>query len=220
MMPADTLPHLLRRNASSMGARPAMREKRHGIWQTLTWSAYETLVLDLARGLHAHGFGAGDRLAVIGDNRPRLYAALLAAQSLGGAAVPLWPDAEPDRIAQVLNHAGVSIVVAEDAEQVEIIAAIKDRTPGIRLVVQTTTHGMHRMEQDWLRSFETVADAGTSAADQSEPGDQALLLYGNDLASATLSHANLLAAAETLIATQDVRQTDETLAWLPMAWFG
>jgi len=220
MKAATTLPRLLHRNAASFGTRSALREKRGGIWQVLSWSDYAALVSRFAAGLAAHGFGRGDRLAVIGDNRPRLYAAMLAAQSLGGAAVPLWPDAEPDRIAQVLNHAGVSIVVAEDAEQVEIIAAIKDRTPGIRLVVQTTTHGMHRMEQDWLRSFETVADAGTSAADQSEPGDQALLLYGNDLASATLSHANLLAAAETLIATQDVRQTDETLAWLPMAWFG
>lgn len=71
-MLADTLPRLLRRNAASIGARPAMREKRHGIWQTLTWSAYETLVLDLARGLAARGFRGSDRLAVIGDNRPRL----------------------------------------------------------------------------------------------------------------------------------------------------
>jgi len=68
-----------------------------------------------AAELAAVEFSRGDRLAVIGDNRPRLYAAMLAAQSLGGAAVPLWPDAEPDWIAQVLNHAGVSIVVAEDA---------------------------------------------------------------------------------------------------------
>ena len=81
---------------------------------------------------------------MIGDNRPRLYAAMLAAQSLGGAAVPLWPDAEPDWIARVLNHAGVSIVVAEDAEQVEKLGAIKDRVPGLRLVVQTASHGMRQ----------------------------------------------------------------------------
>ena len=87
----------------------------------MSWSDYAALVSRFAAGLAAHGFGRGDRLAVIGDNRPRLYAAMLAAQSLGGAAVPLWPDAEPDWIAQVLNHAGVSMVVAEDAEQVEKI---------------------------------------------------------------------------------------------------
>ena len=89
MMPTDTLPRLLRRNAASMGARPAMREKRHGIWQALTWSDYETVVLRLAGGLDAAGFRRGDRLAVLGDNRPRLYAALLAAQALGGAGMPV-----------------------------------------------------------------------------------------------------------------------------------
>ena len=89
-----------------------------------------------AAGLSAHGFAHGDRLAVIGDNRPRLYAAMLAAQSLGGAAVPLWPDAEPDAIAQVLNHAGVSVAIAEDAEQVEKIVSVKDRVAGLRLIVR------------------------------------------------------------------------------------
>jgi long-chain acyl-CoA synthetase len=215
---------LLQRNAASFGSRPALREKRGGIWQTLSWSDYAALVSRFAAGLASHGFARGNRLAVIGDNRPQLYAAMLAAQSLGGAAVPLFPDVEPDRIAQVLNHAGVSIVVAEDAEQVEKIAAIKDNVPGLRLVVQTTSHGMRQIEQNWLKSFTTIADAAASATEQSEPGDLALLLYddsqGADLRGAKLSHTNLLAAAEALMATEDIRQTDETLAWLPMAWFG
>ena len=224
MKAATTLPRLLHRNAARFATRPALREKRGGIWQVLNWSDYALLVSRLAAGLAAHGFGRGDRLAVIGDNRPRLYAAMLAAQSLGGAAVPLWPDAEPDWIAQVLNHAGVSIVIAEDAEQVEKIGAVKDRMPGIRLVVQTTAHGMRQPEYDWLKSFETVADAGAGVTERSEPDDLALLLYGNDPGSevrgVTLSHADLVAAAEVLMATEDIRQTDETLAWLPMAWFG
>jgi long-chain acyl-CoA synthetase len=221
---ATTLPRLLHRNAARFATRPALREKRGGIWQVLNWSDYVLLVSRLAAGLAAHRFGRGDRLAVIGDNRPRLYAAMLAAQSLGGVAVPLWPDAEPDWIAQVLNHAGVSIVVAEDAEQVEKIGAVKDRMPGLRLVVQTTAHGMRQPEYDWLKSFETVAAAGAGVAERSEPEELALILYGNDrggeIHGVTLSHADLVAAAEALMATEDIRQTDETLAWLPMAWFG
>ena len=219
MKAATTLPRLLHRNAASFGTRPALREKRGGIWQQLSWSDYAALVSHFAAGLAAHGFARSDRLAVIGDNRPRLYAAMLAAQSLGGAAVPVLPDAEPDRIAQVLSHAGVSVAVAEDAEQVDKIVAVKDRMPGLRLVVQTTAHGMRQIEYDWLKSFETVADAGTGSTEQSDPGDPALLLYGDDLTTTMLSHANLLAAAEALMATEDIRQTDETLAWLPMAWF-
>ncbi len=224
MKAATTLLRLLHRNAAGFATGPALREKRGGIWQVLNWSDYELLASRFAGGLGAHGFGRGDKLAVIGDNRPRLYAAMLAAQSLGGAAVPLWPDAEPDWIAQVVNHACVTIVVAEDAEQVGKIGEVKDRMPGLRLVVQTTSHGMRQPEHGWLTSFEKVADAGTGVTERSEPGEPALLLYsnnpGDEVRGAILSHADLLAAAEALMATEDVRQTDETLAWLPMAWFG
>ena len=223
---ATTLPRLLHRNATNFGNRPALREKRGGIWQAITWSEYAAMVSCFAAGLAAHGFGRGDKLAVIGDNRPRLYAALLAAQSLGGAGVPLWPDAEPDWIARVLQHADVSVVVAEDAEQVEKLVAIKQRLPGLTLVVQAASRGIHQADQSWLKSFEAVAESGDVAAsiEQSEADELALLLYGTtvggDLRGVMLSHANLLAAADALLGVEDVRETDEALAWLPMAWFG
>jgi long-chain acyl-CoA synthetase len=226
MKAAATLPRLLHRNAAGFGARPALREKRGGIWQVLSWSEYAALVSRFAAGLAAHGFGRGDKLAVIGENRPRLYAALLAAQSLGGAGVPLWPDAEADWIAQVLEHAGVTVVVAEDAEQVAKLVAIKDRLPDLRLVVQTASHGMRQSDHPWLKSFEVLADARGSDApiEQSQPGELALLLYGTTADGAVrgvmLSHANLLAAADALLAAEDLRETDEVLAWLPMAWSG
>jgi long-chain acyl-CoA synthetase len=205
MKAATTLPRLLHRNASSLGSRPALREKRGGIWQAISWADYAALVSRFAAGLAAHGFGRGDKLAVIGDNRVRLYGAVLAAQSLGGAGVPLWPDAEPDWIAQVLHHAGVSVVVAEDAEQVEKLVAIKDRLPDLTLVVQAASHGMRRPDHAWLKSFEAVNDAGAHAAvEQSEPDELALLLYGSTAGGAVrgvmLSHANLLTAADALIA--------------------
>src|SRR2546425_12141632 len=79
----DTLPKLMLRNAEQYGARPAMREKDRGIWQTHTWTQYRDQVRDLALGLAALGFRRGDRLSVIGDNRPRLYWAQVAAQCLG-----------------------------------------------------------------------------------------------------------------------------------------
>ena len=87
-----TLPQLLRRNADNMPRCPAMREKRRGVWQTLTWQAYWEVVHRFASGLAAKGFRRGDKLSVIGDNRPRLYAAQLAAQCLGGIAVPVYQD--------------------------------------------------------------------------------------------------------------------------------
>ena len=107
-----TLPQLLRRNAERTPDRPALREKDLGIWQSYSWRRYWEEVRDLALGLAAAGFGHGDKLAVIGENRPRLYFAQLAAMSLGGIAVPIYQDAIATELAYVLDHAETSVVVA------------------------------------------------------------------------------------------------------------
>ena len=116
-----TLPRLLRRNAQSKASRPAIREKRHGIWQSCSWVQYWAEVRDFALGLAATGFARGDKLSVIGDNRPRLYWAQLAAQCLGGIAVPVYQDSIAAELAYVLDHAEVAVIVAEDQEQVDKI---------------------------------------------------------------------------------------------------
>jgi long-chain acyl-CoA synthetase len=216
MMPNDTLPRLLRRNAASIGSRPAMREKRHGIWQTLSWSAYETMVLRIARGLAAAGFQTGDRLAVMGDNRPRLYAALLAAQALGGAGMPLWPDAEPDAVAQALGDAGARVAVVEDQEQL-----------GNMLAVVLDPRAARDEDAAWLCDFTTLEQRSAPSEGPIEriaegrSGDLALLLPSPDAAGAVmLTHANLLAAATAITAVEQVRASDEAMAFMPMAWVG
>ncbi|MGH8801664.1 MAG: AMP-binding protein, partial [Casimicrobiaceae bacterium] len=102
---ADTFPRLLLRNARDRGARPAMREKSLGIWQTWTWHEVADEVRALACGLAAHGFKRGMHLAIIGDNRPRLYWAIAATQALGGVPVPMYQDAPAADFIFVLNDA-------------------------------------------------------------------------------------------------------------------
>ena len=107
MTDISTLPRLLRRNATEMADRPAIREKNHGIWQTFNWAQYWEQVRDFALGLAAHGFRRGDKLAVIGDNRPRLYWSITAAQCVGGVPVPVYQDAVAAEMRFVLDHAEV-----------------------------------------------------------------------------------------------------------------
>src|SRR6201993_4152772 len=132
---ATTLPRMLRHNAQTMAERPALREKNLGIWQTYDWARYYQEVCDFAAGLAAHGFRRGDKLAVIGDNRPRLYWAQLAAQCLGGAAVPVYQDSIASELVFVLNHAEVSVIVSEDQEQVDKVLPLKSELPHLRLVI-------------------------------------------------------------------------------------
>jgi len=230
-----TLPRLLERNARERGGAPAMREKAMGIWRTQTWSEYNAMVQEFALGLASLGFARGDALAVIGDNRPGLYAAQLASLCLGGITVPLYQDAAADELAYVLDHSEASIVVAEDQEQVDKILSLRDRLPKLRLVVFEDTRGMFHYRDPVLRTFESVLCLGKEYGAQhpglvegeiakGAPEDVALLCYTSGTTGrpkgAMLSHANLLASAAAFLACTDLRADDDWLAYLPMAWVG
>src|SRR5262245_50381888 len=122
MEEGTTLPRLLLRNAQRFGHhKDAIREKDRGIWQTFSWADVRTQVKTFALGLAALEFHRGDKLAIIGDNRPRLYWALSAAQCLGGIPVPLYLDSSAKEVQYVLDHSDSCMVVAEDQEQVDKI---------------------------------------------------------------------------------------------------
>ena len=230
-----TLPQLLRRNAERVPDRPALREKDRGIWQPYTWRRYWEEVRDFALGLAAAGFGEGDKLSVIGENRPRLYFAQLAAQSLGGIAVPVYQDAIATELTYVLDHAEIAVVVAEDQEQVDKILSLQDRLPHLKLIVYDDPRGLLNYDEPTLKSFEAVEAAGRefgaahpgyveAAIAAGKPGDLALFSYTSGTTSrpkgVMLSHANLLSPAELLAKAERVRPDDEHLAYLPMAWVG
>ena len=139
---ADTLPKLLRRNAQQFGRQIGMREKDRGIWQSHTWRQCYGHVRDFALGLAAAGFKRGDKLSVVGDNRPQLYIAQLAAQVLGGISVPVYQDSIASELVYVLNHAETSIIVAEDQEQVDKALSLKDKLPKLRCVIYDDPRGL------------------------------------------------------------------------------
>jgi len=230
-----TLPGLLRRNAQRIAERPAMREKNRGIWQTYSWARYYQEVRDFALGLAALGFRRGDKLSVIGDNRPRLYWAQLAAQCLGGVAVPVYQDSIAAELVHVLNHAEISVVVAEDQEQVDKILSLTDRLPGLKLVIYDDPRGLRYYESPLLKSFDEVQVAGRdfgaahpnyveSEIDKGVPDDLTLLNYTSGTTGnpkgVMLSHANLLSAADAFAAAEKLGAEDEILCYLPMAWIG
>jgi long-chain acyl-CoA synthetase len=235
MTVSATLPQLLRGNAEKMPDRHALREKDLGIWQAYSWRRYWEEVRDLALGLAAAGFGHGDKLSVIGENRPRLYFAQLAAMSLGGIAVPVYQDAIASELAYVLDHAEISVIVAEDQEQVDKILSLKDRLPHLKLVVFDDPRGLLNYDDPLLKSFESVQAEGRAfgaahpgyvegVVDAAKPGDLCLFSYTSGTTSrpkgVMLSHGNLLDPAEAFAAAEGIRASDEHVAYLPMAWVG
>ena len=115
---------------------------------------------DVALGLASLGFRRGDKLSVIGDNRPSLYWAHLASQALGGLAVPVYQDAIASELVYVLNHAEVSVIVAEDQEQVDKVLSLKKELPNLRLVIYDDPRGLTHYSEPSLMSFEALEAAG------------------------------------------------------------
>ncbi len=235
MADLTTLPRLLQRNARDFADRPAIREKDRGIWQSWTWREYHDQVRDLALGLASLGLKRGDRLSVIGDNRPRLYAAQLAVQCLGGVSVAVYQDSIAKELAFVWNHAEVGVIVTEDQEQVDKVVGLRPELPALRVVIYDDPRGMLGYKHEWLKSYEEVQEAGRAFGaehpgyfeaeiDKGKADDIAVVCYTSGTTGnpkgAMITHANAIGVAEIFCRQAGVVPEDTSLAYLPMAWAG
>ncbi|MFT5962161.1 MAG: long-chain acyl-CoA synthetase, partial [Burkholderiaceae bacterium] len=157
---AQIFPSLLIEHARQRPGHPAYREKALGIWQTASWSQVLAEVRALACGLAAKGFQRGQHLAIIGDNRPRLYWAIMATQCLGGVAVPLYQDAPAADMAYVLEDADIVFAIVEDQEQVDKLLDIKATLPLLTHIVFDDERGMRHYTQPELTAYQALQEQG------------------------------------------------------------
>ena len=156
----DTFPKLLHSHAELRPDQDAIREKDLGIWQSWTWAEAAAEIRALACGMASLGLQRGDKLAIIGDNRPRLYWGMTAAQALGAVPVPLYQDAVADEMAYVLDNADVKMALVEDQEQVDKMLEVRDRCPRVEQVIFDNTRGMRHYDHEFLHDFEKIQQAG------------------------------------------------------------
>src|SRR5690606_21637704 len=149
----DTFPKILLRNGRVFGGRQAVREKDLDIWQVWTWSQVLDEIRTLALGLAEIGFKAGDKIAVDGANRPRLYWAMVAAQSIGGIPVPVYADSVAEEMAYVLEHAEVRFACVEDQEQVDKLLSISERLPALQHIIYDDARGLRDYDHTHLHDF-------------------------------------------------------------------
>jgi long-chain acyl-CoA synthetase len=235
MSAADTFPKLLLENASRIGDRPACREKDLGIWQTWSWKDVAAEIRALACGLASLGFERGDKLIIVGDNRPRLYWAMTAAQALGGVPVPVYQDSVAKEMAFVIDHAEARFALAEDQEQVDKLLEIKQGNETLRQIVYEDPRGLRHYDQEFLHDFDTLTEKGR-AFDAENPGffedavsqgagtDISVMLYTSGTTGnpkgVVLTHQNVMRTAANNQKMEGLTADDEILAYLPMAWVG
>ncbi|HME29657.1 MAG TPA: AMP-binding protein [Pseudolabrys sp.] len=234
---ADTFPKLLIRNANIYGARPAMRHKDLGIWQTWTWSQTLDIVRAYAVGLHRLGVKRGETIAIVGGNRPKLYWSVMAAQMLGAIPVPVYADAVADELAYVLAHAEVRFAAVEDQEQVDKILSVVKRVPKLGLMLYDEKRGLRDYDHSRLRSIDEVIKDGRNVLDDtavaawldyeiaaSKGTDPSIILYtsgttGTSKGVVLKNESSIRAAADT-VAFDKLTENDVALAYLPLAWVG
>jgi long-chain acyl-CoA synthetase len=229
----DTFPRLLLHHAQVRGSHPACREKDLGIWQAWTWLEVAGEVRALACGLAAQGFRRGMHLAIIGDNRPRLYWSMLAAQSLGGIAVPMYQDAPAAEFVYVLNDAEIIYAVVEDQEQVDKVQEAAAQVPSLAHTYYDDPRGLRNYEG--VTSIDRLLEIGREF-DRAHPGfyddevakgrsdDVSIVLYTSGTTGkpkgVCQTHSAFIVSAQGGCAFDRLDSGDSIMSYLPMAWVG
>ena len=230
-----TFPSLLLDHAKRRPQAPAMREKEYGIWQTMSWAALADLVAHVACGLHQAGLRRGEHMVVVGANRPRLYATMLAAQSLGAIPVPLYQDAVAAECVFPINNAEVRFAVVEDQEQVDKMLEIREQCPQLMHVFYDDPRGLRNYTDDGLGSLDELIAGGAvfagqhpqffhTEAEQARPDDVAAMFFTSGTTGnpkgVVHTHRSLIDRAQAGAEFDRLTEKEDVLAYLPPAWIG
>jgi long-chain acyl-CoA synthetase len=231
----DTFPKLLMMHARVRGSLPAIREKDLGIWQTWTWHQFAEEVRALACALADRGLKRGDHMAIVGDNRPRVYAAMCAAQCLGAIPVPLYQDAVAAEMAFPIQNAEIAHALAEDQEQVDKLLEILPKCPALKHIYYDDPRGMRYYDQPGLEAYDAVLETGRAAnrrdpafleaeIDKGRGEDTAAMFFTSGTTGTpkgvVLTHHALIDRARAAAELEGISDRDVVLAYLPPAWVG
>ncbi|MDI1235935.1 MAG: AMP-binding protein [Polaromonas sp.] len=230
-----TFPRLLLKHAAERPTAPAMREKEYGIWQAHSWADMAALVEHIACGLHQAGLQRGEHMVVVGANRPRLYATMLAAQSLGAIAVPLYQDAVGAECVFPINNAEVRFAMVEDQEQVDKLMDIREQCPQLAHIIYDDPRGLRNYNEPGLVALDALIISGQALAasqpaffrdqvEQAHPDEVAAMFFTSGTTGnpkgVVHTHSTLLDRAEAGAEFDKLTSREEVLAYLPPAWIG
>ena len=231
----STFPRLLLQHAAQRPGAAAMREKEYGIWQALTWAELAQMVEHLACGLREAGLARGEHMVVIGANRPRLYATLLAAQSLGAIPVPLYQDAAAAECVFPINNADVRFAFAEDQEQVDKLLEIRAECPQLAGIWYDDPRGLRHYDEPGLAPIDALLERGRQLAQENpgcfraqvekgHPDDVAAMFFTSGTTGQAKgvvhTHRTLLDRAQAGAEFDHLTEREEVLAYMPPAWIG
>ncbi|MFT4730710.1 MAG: long-chain acyl-CoA synthetase [Granulosicoccus sp.] len=238
MQTLPSLPHYLLRNSEQFSNRAAMRHKDLGIWKEWNWAEVCGEIQRFAIGLKDLGFKPGDKVAIIGANRPRLYWSFAAIQSIGAIPIPMYSDSVAEEMVYVLEHAGVRFAVCQDQEQVDKVLSVQDQLPLLEKLIYDEPRGLRDYDKEVVLAISDVQDRGRKAVERDRnqavewrmgidklvSDELCVMLYTSGTTGkpkgVMLSHNNLIITSINANAFDKLDHKEETIAYLPLAWVG
>ena len=231
-----TIPKLFYQQATTFGKdRVAMREKEFGIWRPITWQDYFENVKYIALGLISLGLEEGDKVSMIGDNRPEGLWAEMATLCARGVGVWLFQDSLIDEVRYIIDHSDTRFLFGEGQEEVDKAISIFNECPKLQKIIWDDPKGMRNYDEDYLISLKEVQQLGRELEKEKPDlfeelinkgsGEEvALLFYTSGTTAlpkgALLSHNNMLTMGQHLMTVDPCESTDDYVSYLPFAWIG
>ncbi len=227
----DTVPRYFVLQSAARGTRIAMREKKLGIWQAITWTGYAERARNAGLGLLALGLRRGDTCAIIAENRPEWLYADIGTMGVGGISTGIYTTDSSKQVEYIVNDCGARFLFVENDEQLDKVLEVRDRCPSLVRIIVFDLDGLRDFSDPMVMGMAELLDLGARQA-AAEPGqwqaevakarpdDVAILIYTSGTTGpskgAMLTHRNLMYSVHLGIPSFALGEGDEQLSFLPL----
>ena len=236
VVPGDNMAEMFWNGVAKRGELTLFRQKKFGLWQSLSWNQVGVIVREAGMGLIELGFEVGETASVLGNTRQEWLFSDLAVLSCGGVSSGIYPTDAASQVEYLTGDSHSVLVFVEDDEQLDKLLEVRERLPLLRRIVVWDMEGLRELHDEQAISFERLrelgrerlARLGQAAADAEwqariaarKPDDLAILIYTSGTTGkpkgAMLSHANLLSAVKSFNRATAQNEDDERMCFLPL----